>query len=58
MQLVVEDPADIQENLFLTLGDNIMSVRVVLVSTAPFGGDDREIPFAGGDPNEGGGGPN
>ncbi len=53
-QVAVDDPADIPENLFITLGDFIVNVRVILVSTAPFGGDDRGIPFAGGDANEGG----
>ncbi len=53
-QVVVEDPTDIPENIFLTVGEYIVSVLVVLVSTAPFGGDDRGVPFADGDPNEGG----
>ncbi len=52
-QVAVEDAADVPENIFLTLGEVIVSVRVVLVSTTPFGGDDRRISFAGGDPNEG-----
>ncbi len=42
-QVAVEDPADVPENLFLTLGDHLVSIRVVLASTAPFGGDDRGI---------------
>ncbi len=37
-QVAVDDPADILENLFLTLGEVIVAVRVVLVSTAPLGG--------------------
>ncbi len=53
-QVVVEDPADIPENIFLTLGDVIVNVQVLLLSTAPFGGEDRGIPFVGGDLNEGG----
>nr|CAD1836534.1 unnamed protein product [Ananas comosus var. bracteatus] len=53
-QVAVEDPVDIPENLSLTIGDLIVSVEVQLESTAPFGGDDRCIPFAGGNPNKGG----
>lgn len=49
-----EDPVDIPENLSLTMGDLIVSVEVQLESTAPFGGDDHGIPFAGGNPNKGG----
>ncbi len=52
--MAVDDPTDIPKNLFITLGDCIVCVRVSLVSTTPFGGEDRGIPFAGGDPNEGG----
>ncbi len=54
-QVAVEDPADVPKNLYLTMGDLLVHIPVVLVSTAPFGGDDHGIPFAGGDPNEGGG---
>lgn len=54
-QIAVEDPSDIPENLAITMGDLTVPVSVVLESsTAPFGGDDRGIPFAGGDPDEGG----
>lgn len=53
-QIVVDDPADIPENLAITLGDIIVNVTVIMERTAPFGGDDRGIPFAGGDQNEGG----
>ncbi len=54
-KVAVEDPADVPENLYLTMGDLLVHIPIVLVSTASFGGDDRGIPFAGGDPNEGGG---
>nr|CAD1833963.1 unnamed protein product [Ananas comosus var. bracteatus] len=53
-QIAVDDPADIPENLAITLGDIIVNVTVIMERTAPFGGDDRGIPLAGGDQNEGG----
>ncbi len=35
------------------MGDFIVSVPVRIENTATFGGEDRGIPLAGGDPNEG-----
>ncbi len=40
--------------LQITLGDIVLLVNVQIERIAPFGGDDISIPFAGGDPNEGG----
>ncbi len=51
--IAVDDLADIPDNLALTMGDIIVSVSVRIERTAPFGGDDRGTPFAGGDPGEG-----
>ncbi len=52
--IAVDNLAEIPESLSITLGDLLVSVFVILESTAPFGGDDRGTPFVGGDPNEGG----
>ncbi len=52
--VAVNDLADIPEHLEITLGDVIVMVQVILERSAPFGGDDRGVPLAGGDPGEGG----
>ncbi len=52
--ITVDDLADIPEHLAITLGDVTVTVLVQIDNTAPFGGDDRGIPFAGGDAGEGG----
>ncbi len=46
--------ADIPKALTITLGDICVSAVVHMESSAPFGGDDRGTPFAGGDQREGG----
>ncbi len=51
--VAVNDLTDIPEQLDITLGDVTVAVRVILESSAPFGGDDRGIPFSSGDPSEG-----
>lgn len=52
-QIVIEDLADILKILSMTLNDVTVPVTVHLERIAPFSGDDRGIPFAGGYPNEG-----
>ncbi len=53
-QIAVDDLSDIPESLVITFGDISITTPVRLESSAPFGGDDRGIPFAGGDEHEGG----
>ncbi len=43
--IAVDDLADIPEHLAITLGDVTVTVLVQIDNTAPFGGDDRGIPF-------------
>ncbi len=51
--VAVDDLADIPEHLAISLGDIVITVPIRIESTAPFGGEDRGIPFGGGDRNEG-----
>ncbi len=52
--VAVDDLAAIPEYLAISMGDHVIHAPVRIESTAPFGGDDRGIPFAGGDADEGG----
>ncbi len=53
-QVAVDELVDILDNLAISMGDIVVTVPVRLESTAPFGGDDRGVPFVGGGPEEGG----
>ncbi len=48
--VAVDDLTDIREHLAISLGDVVITVPVRIESTAPFGGEDRGTPFAGGEP--------
>lgn len=52
-QIAVDNLAEIPKNLAVTLGDQVLNVIVQFESSAPFGGDDRGVPFAGGDRTRG-----
>ncbi len=52
--IAVDDLTDIPEHLSISMGDFVVSASVRIESTAPFGGDDRGIPFVEGDVGEGG----
>nr|CAD1832813.1 unnamed protein product [Ananas comosus var. bracteatus] len=53
-QITIDDIAKIPENLAITMGDIVVNVIVQLESSAFLGGDECDIPFAGGDTNESG----
>ncbi len=52
--IAIDDLTDIPEHLSISMGDLIVFASVRIESTTPFGGDDRGIPFVGGDPSKAG----